>query len=99
MFLGIPSLLYDKDVRRRSLYGKAGCFRLCPYGFEYRVLSSAMMKDVKSLQFVWNQIIRAIKAYNRQERLISPEQVVPTINNSDVKSALRLIKNYDLCVD
>lgn len=31
-FLGIPSVVKDKDKRRRSLYGKAGCFRLTDYG-------------------------------------------------------------------
>ena len=32
MYLGVPSVLRDTDSRRRSLYGKAGCFRLCRYG-------------------------------------------------------------------
>lgn len=32
MYLGIPSVVKDKDKRRRSLYGKAGSFRLTPYG-------------------------------------------------------------------
>ena len=31
-FLGIPSVVKDKDKKRRSLYGKAGCFRLTDYG-------------------------------------------------------------------
>lgn len=31
-YLGLPSLLKDSDKKRRSLYGKAGCFRLTPYG-------------------------------------------------------------------
>lgn len=31
-FLGIPSVVKDKDNKRRSLYGKAGCFRLTDYG-------------------------------------------------------------------
>ena len=32
LYLGVPSVLKDKDKRRRSLYGKAGCFRLTSYG-------------------------------------------------------------------
>lgn len=32
MYLGIPSVVYDSDKKRRSLYGKAGCFRLTSYG-------------------------------------------------------------------
>lgn len=31
-YVGIPSILYDTDTERRSLYGKAGCFRLTNYG-------------------------------------------------------------------
>ena len=31
-FLGIPSVVKDKDKKRRSLYGEAGCFRLTDYG-------------------------------------------------------------------
>ena len=31
-FLGLPSLAYDDDVRRRELYGKFGCFRPKSYG-------------------------------------------------------------------
>lgn len=32
LYLGVPSVIKDKDKKRRSLYGKAGCFRLTPYG-------------------------------------------------------------------
>ena len=31
-YVGLPSILYDTDAERRKLYGKAGCFRLQPYG-------------------------------------------------------------------
>lgn len=32
MYLGVPSVIVDPDTKRRSLYGKAGCFRLTSYG-------------------------------------------------------------------
>ena len=32
VYVGLPSILYDTDAERRKLYGKAGCFRLQPYG-------------------------------------------------------------------
>lgn len=32
MYLGIPSVVLDPDTKRRTLYGKAGDFRLKPYG-------------------------------------------------------------------
>lgn len=43
LFLGISSLLVEKDQTqkdRRKFFGKAGSFRIKPYGIEYRVLSS-----------------------------------------------------------
>jgi hypothetical protein len=46
-YLGLPSLKWDTDGRRRKLYGKAGAFRPKPYGLEYRVLSNKWLSDEK----------------------------------------------------
>lgn len=94
MYLGIPSVVKDKDKRRRSLYGKAGSFRLTSYGVEYRVLSSAMMKDVASLNFVWEQLSRAIWKCKEEDSLVDPETVKRVIDTSDLEEAKRII---DLC--
>lgn len=100
MYLGIPSITKDTDKRRRSLYGKAGCFRLKPYGLEYRVLSSAMMKDTQTLSFVWRQLMRAIAACNHDVDLLDSDLVVSTINNSDIETAKKLINKFNLlCAD
>lgn len=96
VYLGIPSVLKDKDIRRRSLYGKAGCFRLTKYGLEYRTLSSSMMSSTKKLVFVWNQILKAIEAYENSFDIPSSEEVQYAINNSDDVLAKRLIDNYNL---
>lgn len=32
VFIGIPSVIIDTDTKRRSLYGKAGCFRHTLFG-------------------------------------------------------------------
>lgn len=95
-YLGLPSLLKDPDKKRRSLYGKAGCFRLTPYGVEYRVLSSAMMKDIETLKFVWNQLCRAIGAYNDGKNIPPEEMTVSAINESDVELAKKLIAEFNL---
>lgn len=96
MYLGVPSVLRDTDSRRRSLYGKAGCFRLCRYGVEYRVLSSALMKDRESLEFIWNQLIKAIHHY-RGGYVLAPSGIVrAAINDSDVELANSLIADYDI---
>lgn len=99
MYLGIPSVVIDPDSKRRSLYGKAGCFRLTSYGFEYRTLSSVMMKDVKTLQFVWEQLMLAINAYEEEWYLMNSTEVQDIINNSDVNAAKQAIEKYSLCAD
>ncbi len=59
--LGIYSLLWDKDVKRREMYGKAGCFRPAKFGVEYRTLSNLWIFDDKLIKFVYQQ---ARKAYD-----------------------------------
>lgn len=95
-FLGIPSMLIDKDKKRRSLYGKAGCFRLTSYGVEYRTLSSTMMESIDLLTFVWNQIIAAIDACNFNKPIPNSKQVQEAINTGNIELAKRLIKIYNL---
>ena len=96
MYLGIPSVVMDPDTKRRTLYGKAGDFRLKAYGVEWRSLSSYMMSSPETLEFVWNGIMRAINAYNYNLPLIDAETVQNTINNSDVETAKHLIEKYNL---
>ena len=62
IFLGVPSVLLDKDTKRRSLYGKAGSFRLQPWGVEYRVLSSFMMSTPELTRFVYDQTFAAVRS-------------------------------------
>ena len=95
-FLGIPSVVKDKDKKRRSLYGKAGCFRLTDYGVEYRVLSSTLMSSSSKLFFVWRQLQKALKACQINYSLPSRDLVQKTINNSDVELAEKLITHYNL---
>lgn len=96
MYLGIPSVLKDSDTKRRSLYGKAGCFRLTPYGLEYRVLSSYFLSTKTTLAWVWKGIFRAIRAYNGEYDLIDPKLVQKAINNSDKELAKKLVEEYNL---
>ncbi len=95
-YLGIPSIIRDQDKKRRSLYGKAGCFRLTGYGVEYRVLSSALMKDEESLDFVWQKTMRAIQMYNEGASLLPTAVVQDIINNTKVKTAEQVIADYNL---
>jgi hypothetical protein len=62
VWLGIPSLAWDQDDRRRSLYGAAGAFRPKPYGMEYRVLSNKWISDPHLRKVVYYNTIEAIKS-------------------------------------
>jgi hypothetical protein len=55
-YLGIQSLLWDKDGTRRELYGKAGAFRPKPYGMEYRVLSNRWLANDALTAWVYKAV-------------------------------------------
>ena len=59
-YLGLPSLLWDKDTTRRVMYGRAGAFRPKPYGVEYRVLSNAWLLSDERKRFVFEMANRAV---------------------------------------
>lgn len=64
-YLGLPSLHWDADNRRRLLYGQAGAFRPKPYGMEYRVLSNAWVNEEKLMGFVFDQTQKAMANFDR----------------------------------
>lgn len=93
--LGVSSVLIDPDVERRQLYGKAGCFRLTPYGVEYRVLSGYFLDNAKLLRLIFRLTQVAIDlCFIRHATLIDPELVINTINNGDKKSAQKILDHY-----
>ncbi len=98
-YLGVPSVIMDKDTQRRTLYGKAGSFRLQKWGFEYRALSSYFMKDDAHLRWVFNQVKRAISAYNNCLTIPDGNSVQAAINENNVELAEKLCRAYDLCSD
>lgn len=95
-YLGIPSIIYDTDAERRKLYGKAGCFRLQKYGFEYRTLSSYWIESPTRLKFIWNQLMYALEACENGNIIPDYDLIRSTIDNNDVESAKQLIEKYRL---
>ncbi len=95
-FLGIPSILFDQDTGRRSLYGKAGCFRLTSYGVEYRVLSSAMMGTLDNLNFVCKQLEKVIDAFNKGKSIPQDSVMQRIINTSNLQLAKSTIDTFNL---
>lgn len=60
-YLGIPSLIWDDGVKRRTLYGAPGAFRPKPYGMEYRVLSNAWLRSEDLMRWVFNTTNKAVQ--------------------------------------
>lgn len=84
-YLGLPSLHWDSDNRRRELYGKAGAFRPKPYGMEYRVLSNAWVNEDKLMGFVFDQTQKAMENFDKGILLHNEfgdfaEQMIATAN-------------------
>ena len=97
IFLGLMSLLFDTDRKRRSLYGKAGCYRLTSYGVEYRTLSSRMGDNDTTLGLIYDGVVAATQAYEIGIHLPNDEDVVSAINNSDVRAGrtvLAMLKQH-----
>lgn len=91
--LGLASVILDKDVERRILYGKAGAFRCKEYGVEYRVLSNFWLTDDKLIDWVYDQVAFTMNRMS-QGLKYGPdygEKVQEIINTGDVMGAYELI--------
>lgn len=91
IFLGLMSLLFDTDRKRRSLYGKAGCYRLTSYGVEYRTLSSKMGESDVTLGLIYDGVVAATQALEINLELPNEADVINAINNSDVNAARAIL--------
>ena len=98
LFIGIPSVIQEPDNDRKSLYGKAGCFRFKPYGVEYRTISNYYAGDERLTGWVYDNTQLAIDAVNNgltfSKRLADKIQL--TINGNKKKAAEQLIKEFNL---
>lgn len=94
IYLGVPSIFIDKDTQRRSLYGKAGCFRLTPYGLEYRTLSSYMMGTTERLKWVYKGICAALAHACRNSIPVGTSKFVQNAINNNDKTCAESIMNY-----
>lgn len=92
-YLGLPSLVYDTDTRRRSMYGKAGACRYKPYGVEYRTLSNMWLNSPELIKWVYRATVRGVEAVMDGKSLSEKYgDIQEIINTSDVKKALKIIK-------
>jgi hypothetical protein len=99
-FVGIPSVLLDRDPNaalRRTIYGKAGDYRLPPHGFEYRTLSNFWINSYFLFSFVFGMarhaILYAAHEYDNGTNckelfdLVPCERIREAINENDFEKA------------
>lgn len=102
LILGIPCVLLDDSEeakRRRSEYGKAGCFRPTPYGIEYRTPSCWWIKSptTVSLALGLARLAWSIATYSQDLKLFElvkhkPEDIKGIIDESNKEEALKAWK-------
>ncbi len=103
LYVGLASIILDPDPTRRTLYGKAGCFRPKSYGVEYRTPSNAWLTSQVNRQFIFNCLNRAINAqlqngavkYN-YDRYISDCMGTTAENPTNVYNVQRIINTSDV---
>lgn len=102
LFHGIISTVLDSSeaaLKRRELYGKAGCHRPTDYGVEYRVLSNYWMKSPQ-LVMLMDALTRdalALIAAGKLDNIlkeVGEDVLQDTINNGNVEKAKEIIANY-----
>lgn len=84
-YVGVYSLLWDKDTTRRKTYGRAGNCRLKDYGVEYRCLSNAWLFNEQVMEFIYNQIHKAVQALRDGEDVTTWYRDI--INTNDTSNA------------
>ena len=101
IFLGVPSILKDKDKRRRKLYGKAGAYRVKDYGVEYRTLSNFWVADESLMQSVFSRSMKAATLALTNKDFISElnsfkKEITSCINKGDEDLALELMDRFQV---
>ncbi len=95
VYLGIPSVLFEKDHHRRKLYGKAGSYRPTPYGVEYRVPSNFWLKEEKYMRWVYNVVVScAMNHYAHALEVAGQAYVEQVINGHEVDEAKRAVAYF-----
>ncbi len=107
---GIPSILMDDSVERRSLYGKASCHRPKMRqsgdafdGIEYRALSNFWIRSEQSIRWAYNTVREAVCRFDEfsskiDSGEIKQSRVVNIINNSDKREAELFCDEFGIAI-
>ena len=96
LFLGVGSVLLDKDTQRRTLYGKAGAMRFKSFGMEYRTLSNFWIFDDKLIEWVFENAIKAVEFVNAGGIITNEQEIQECINTCNKEMALEIIEDYQI---
>lgn len=91
--LGVPAILLDDGLLRKQLYGKAGAYRIKPFGVEYRTLSNFWIFQPKLAEAMIENV-RALDFGNIQFNQFAPNVLEFAINNNHKDFANWAIKNH-----
>lgn len=96
-YLGLPSLVFDPETRRREMYGKAGAFRPKVYGLEYRVLSNKWLENKDLMKWVYRSTIEGAESFFSGTRYAEEYgDIQEIINTSDTDRAMQIIDEIGL---
>jgi hypothetical protein len=96
-YLGLPSLVFDTDTKRRAMYGKAGAYRVKPYGVEYRTLSNQWIATEGLIRWADRATRKAVA--DLESGVFLPDtygDIQEIINTSNLKEAQKIIRKANL---
>lgn len=98
LYLGVPSIIMDKDTERKKLYGKAGAYRSKSFGVEYRTLSSFWLGSKQTIGWAYRNMKRAVKEAGEGNFIDKNvgKRIQSAINTANEAMAKDLIKQFDL---
>lgn len=96
VLLGLPSVYFDEDTRRRTVYGKAGAFRNKKYGVEYRTLSNFWLLTDDLIRWAYEQSIRVTQELDVLAPFCAKRhtEIERAINTSNQRLARDLLEEY-----
>lgn len=103
LLVTIPTLLLDNgpgSTKRRSKYGKAGCFRPTPYGIEYRTPSCWWLSSPMAASLIyglgrmaWTIMGSGLSKEFRKAVKADEKTIQGAIDESDTKAVKQIWKN------
>lgn len=93
--VGVASLLWDNDRKRRTLYGKAGAFRPKHYGMEYRTLSNKWVGLNGLIPYVISRVTNGIQNLMNKTP-IATKEVREIINKNKAEEARYWLEHHGI---